>query len=486
MRATLLLFCLLALGGTSWSAPRLLVVISVDQMRAEFMERFYAKFDGGFKTLHDQGAVLTDAHHPHIPTHTGPGHAAIMTGRYPNETGIVGNAWWDRIAGRKVKVSDDSVFGKGPEQLLTYTLGDALKAKDPKALVAAFSVKARPAVMMGGKKADLAVWFDRKKGRFVTSAYYGQTPAWLDAFNAELVKKGGRLAGLSKKDIKKVSLTPLVDRLLLDLVERALREMPLGEDNIPDILAIGFSGPDFVGHTYGPYSRQLEKQILALDKGVGELIAIIESKVPRRDLAVVLTGDHGAAPVPEGKMGRKRKGKRVKKKAFAAAVESGLQRLHPAPGEKWLVQEVFPHLYLNRELAVEQGLRWEVFLEEAAGLVGKLEGVAHVYIAGRFDDADPYQEVYRRSYHAGRSGDLVVRAKKYHYHTNKKKGTGHGTPYAYDTHVPLIFWGGDFKMGFFSEKAKITDMAPTLGAWLGVEYPPAKGSKIRREVFKAF
>ncbi len=485
MRSLTLSLCLLVLAQGSWAAPRLLVVISVDQFRGDFLDRFSEKFTGGIKELFEGGAVLTNAHHPHVPTATAVGHAAIMTGRFPGENGIVGNRWWDRLSRRTVKASDDSVHGKGPEQLLSYTLGDVLKAKHPDSIVVSVSLKPRSAIMMGGKKADAAIWFDEKKGKFATSSYYGKEPAWLDSFNKELYAKGGRLARKKRKHYEKLMATPLADRLVLDLAEKALLELPLGEDRTPDILAISFSGTDFVGHRYGPYSRRMTKQILALDGYIGELLDVLKSKVPRKDLAVVLTGDHGALPVVEGRQGKALKAVRVRSQSFKTMLEAGLQKRHPAPGREWLVKLHFPHVYLNRELVGIRGLEWSEFLNDAAEVVEGLEGVAKVFVFGTVDIRDPHARAYARSFHPARSGDLVIRPKRHASFTSQQKGTGHGSPYRYDTHVPIIFWGGDFRTGLFSQKTPVTDIAPTCAAWLGLEFPPANGRRVLNWVLKA-
>ena len=188
MLPRLLVLSLLLASAGAQAAVRLGVVVVVDQMRPEYLDRSDLP-DGGFRRLRREGAVFTNARHLHIPTETGPGHAALSTGRGPAVHGIVANDWYDRSTGSETYCVQDSVYGIGPEHLRGPTLADALKANDPRTRVFAVSGKDRGAVLLGGRKADVVLWFDRVKGEFTTSSYY-RRPSWLAAFNAELKKAG--------------------------------------------------------------------------------------------------------------------------------------------------------------------------------------------------------------------------------------------------------------------------------------------------------
>jgi len=393
---------LLAALGAQAAPPRLLVVVVIDQMRADYLDRYAGDFRGGFKTLREEGAVLT-ARHAHVPTETGPGHAVILTGQFPARHGIVGNEWWDRQSGKRVYVVSDSVHGLGPENLLSYTLGDALKAKDPQARVVSLSLKDRSAILMGGKKADAVLWYDRKTGDFTTSSYY-RRPVWLDRFN-QRQKAKGLLAGTT--DYAELIYTLKADRLLLELGLQALKEHGLGRDEHPDILALGFSGTDYIGHRHGPDSPEVREQFLSLDAVLARLLERLRASLGR-DFDLVLASDHGVAPRPEDPGGRSLGAKRFAWEDFGHALEMALEWKIPAGG-RWILGYGYPNLYLNRALAQKPGMDWSQFLRKAAKALKSAPGVAGVYIPEEIDPADPYADVYRRSIFPGRSGDLIVR-----------------------------------------------------------------------------
>ena len=481
MKKSLLLILLCALlsrAGTAQAAPRLLVVISVDQMRADYLDRFASQFQGGFKLLREQGAVFTDAHHVHIPTETGPGHAVILTGRFPDRTGIVGNTWWDRSLSTEVYCVADSVHGLGPEHLLTYTLGDALKAQDPRSQVVSISLKDRAAILLGGKKPDTALWYDKRKGEFTTSSYYAR-PTWLEKFNKGLKAKGGPLFGDTTAQYQELIYEPKADRVTLMLVEEAARRFKLGRGKHSDLLAISFSATDYIGHRYGPDSDQMRAQLLSLDAELGELFSYLDRRVGRGFYDVALTADHGVTPRPEDPSGQAQGIKRMMYDELGARLEKALQYQFPSQ-EPWLINE-YPNLYVNRAQVARLGLDWTAFLRNAVGPLQTAEGVAKIYIGDEIDPADPYADAYKRSYMPGRSGDFLVRVSTEVLVTDRPTGADHGSPYLNDTHVPMVFWGPDFKTGSYTERAWVADLAPTCGAVLGVDFPPAEGSRVHGE-----
>ncbi|MBI3551845.1 MAG: alkaline phosphatase family protein [Elusimicrobia bacterium] len=471
------LLVLLLLAPPSWGAPRLLVVVSVDQMRADYLERFAADFAGGFKRLKERGAVFLDARHVHVPTETGPGHAVILTGRFPSETGIVGNNWWDRVLDKDVYCASDTAHGLGPEHLLAYTLGDYMKAQNAGSRVISISLKDRAAILLGGKKADAALWYDKFSGEFTTSSYY-RRPGWLDKFNSRLKNKGGLLFGEDAFRLKELVYEPKADLMTLGLVEEALRRFKLGRHDSTDLLAVSFSATDYIGHRYGPDSAQLHDQLLNLDADLEELFETLDAFVGAGRWDLALTADHGVTARPEDPSG---KGvTRVLFTEMGARLERALQYQLPAK-EPWVVNE-YPNIYLNRAQAERMGRDWPLFLREAATILGAVEGVAKIYVGGEFGAGDPYAEAYRRSWMPGRSGDLLVRAKPGVLMTDRPTGADHGAPYDDDTHVPMIFLGPDFKPGQYKDRAWVADLAPTLAALLGVELPPAKGARVHGEI----
>lgn len=460
MQRVFIAACLLALAaglllpyaGGAAAAPRLVLVISVDQMRADYLDRF--GFTKGFARLKSEGAVFTNAFHGHVPTETGPGHATILTGQFPDVHGIVGNEWWDRIARRRIACMTDAVHGLGPQNLLAYTVGDALKARDARAHVAAVSLKDRSAITLGGKRADLAVWFEKADGRAATSSYYGPTPDWVSALTLDPAK----------------IYSPAGDELVLEMATQALAHLKMGDDDVTDLLAVSFSSTDYVGHRYGIDGPQLQQQYAALDGVLERLIAKAQARAGQGRLMIALTADHGVVPAPEDPSGETMKVKRYDVNAYAEALEAQLQKIAPTPaGRPWIVTNELPNLYLDRDLARERKIEWNAFVDQAARAARSLPGIAAVYTAGTVGDSDPV----RRGYYPGRSGDLVVIPQYAALFTDHRSGTSHGTPYDYDSHVPLILWGPMIKPGVHDEHEWVVSLAPTLAQVLGL--PPWNG-----------
>ncbi|MBI5622384.1 MAG: alkaline phosphatase family protein [Elusimicrobia bacterium] len=488
--AALILALLVPAAAFGAEPPRLVLVVVVDQMTAGQLERLAPRFRGALRTLLDAGAVFTEAHHRHVPTQTAVGHAAIMTGRMPASHGIVANRWWDRSQGRLVNAHDDALHGIGPEQLLSYTLGDALKARHPGSIVVSASLKERAAMMMAGKKADAALWLDEDKAAFATSSYYGAAPAWLEGFNLRLHAAGGRLEDVkTARSLENLWSSPEAHRLLEDLARELLRDYPLGRDSSPDLLALGFSGTDDVGHRHGPDSKEIDENLLALDEVLGRILSDILVRVPKEQLLVLFTSDHGVMPLPESRLGKGLGLHRIDPKKFEAQVESALQLIYPAPQGKLVEHLWLPHLYLNRSLAETRGFDWPLLLRDAAKSILSLDGVAEVFTAERLSatedvrvSSSAYAGVYRASFHPARSGDLLIRPKEDFLFS--RDGTTHSTPYRYDTHVPLIFWGKGVAAGTRPGQVRVTDAAPTLAVLLGVDLPPDKGGRVLAEALR--
>jgi predicted AlkP superfamily pyrophosphatase or phosphodiesterase len=426
-------------------------------------------YTGGLARLQREGYVFEDARHVHAPTETGPGHAVISTGRFPGTNGIVGNNWFDRRLGSSTYCVADSVYGLGPELLWGYALGDALKAKDSESRVVSVSLKDRAAILLGGKKPDAALWYSSKLGAFRTSSYY-QEPKWLGKFNRRLREKGEPLRDATTTYQVEIARTPEADRMVLELALEAAKRFKLGRDDHPDILFVSFSATDYIGHRYGPDSPQMDEQLRRLDGLLGELLDGAERQAGRGRVDLILTADHGAHPHP-------REAKRFTYDEIGASIERALQYDFPVKG-RWLIDNAFPNLYFDRDLARRTGLDWRVFLREAAKRVEALDGIAKVYIPGELDAADPYAAVYARSLAPGRSGDLVARPSENTIIYDPPDIGEHGTPYEYDYHVPLVFWGPDAKTGRSTDTVRVADLAPTAAALLGFSFKPEPDSRV--------
>lgn len=389
-----LAFFLCTVGAVA--APKVLVFIVVDQFLPGYLDDSYS-YTGGLKKLREESAWFTNAHHEHVPTETAPGHATLITGAPPSQTGIISNDWYDRKTGKKVLSTDVEV--------LVPTVGNRLKDKDPRAKVVVVSGKKRSTWAMAGKNAD------HKSFHFLRS----------DAVVAEETKK-------------------------------AITEWKVGEDEVPDLVAISFSMTDLIGHKYGPESAQMNENLVELDKTLGELFSFFEEKFGRGGFVVTLSADHGVLPLSRAK--------RLDKRKLQKQIEEALRSVCPTE-EKPLLNMALPDLYLGAACVLS--------LEEAKAAVNKVPGIAHVY-APPFKDNDEFSAYYRRSYFPERSGDLIVRLKKNHITLSTREGTGHGSPYDYDTHVPILLWGTALKPGQYGRRISTMDLAPTVTTLLEIPF----------------
>lgn len=479
MKASLLLAVLLAVPAGA-AVPKLGVVVAVDQMRPEYLDRSDLP-DGGFRRLRREGARFPYASHLHIPTETGPGHAALSTGRTPATHGIVGNDWYDRRLGRETYCFEDSVYGLGPEHLDGPTLADGLKAARPGARVFAVSEKDRAAIAFGGRRADLALWYDRAKGEFSTSGYY-KRPAWLAAFNASLRRKNVVAYDAEKRRTPKEAMAnPAYDRALESLVDELIAREGVGRGPSTDLLLVSFSATDLVGHKWGLETPQMDAQLASLDAILGRFLRRVE-KASGGSVVLALSADHGAIPPPEDPAGKARGVRRLNWDKFAESMEKALQELKPLKGEAWILSNQVPHLYLNRAAADRLGLDWGAFLRDAAKSIGALDGVAGAYPAGA--RGTPFDRTFELSYFPGRSGDLAVVVAENVLLHDMIPGTSHGSPWSYDARVPLVFWGRGVKKGAPAGPAATVDLAPTMGRLLGFDYPAADGGAVRTEVLE--
>jgi len=476
----ILIAAVLPLGANA-AAPALTVVISVDQMRGDYMARFAKDFTGGFGRLAREGAVYTRARHGSVPTETSPGHAALMTGCFPSQHGIVGNEWWDKKEGRAIYAVEDPERWRGPVNLECPTLGDALKAASPSSRVLSISGKDRAAILMGGRKADLALWYDKGAGQFITSGAYGRMPDWVWNWDNDL--------RIPVPEREKISSTPRYDAMTLELALKAIDEERLGARGVPDLLAISLSATDIIGHASGPDSPQMREQLLALDKSLGAFLDGLDRRFGRDGYALALSADHGVTPLPE--VSRAAGALRVDRDKLERELESALRAKFGAPakaGANWVLDLHSPYVYLDLAAAdaVKPGAAAPL-LAEAADWLSRHAAVAFVYSAADLagDAEGPYAEVFRRSYRPGRSGDLMILFKRGVVISDGPTGTVHGLPYDDDARVPLIFLGAGIKPGLREEKVLATDLAPTLARLLGVELAPRAPSRVLVEALSA-
>jgi predicted AlkP superfamily pyrophosphatase or phosphodiesterase len=519
--------------------PRLVLVLSIDQMRYDFLDRFGKLFRGGFRTLLSSGAHFLNTRYRHANCETGPGHAVILSGQHGSHNGMIANSWYDQYLGRTVNLVEDPVHapvgGKGrgasPHYFMGFTLGDVLKNKSPKSKVVGVSLKDRAAILMAGPRADAAYWYENAEGRFISSTYYMQKlPDWLSHWNEQ--KYADRYAGRlwtrlipnerfyeryagkdavegewDRKDIvfphklysappdkefyDSLRRTPFADELTLDVAIQALAGHQLGQDEHTDILAVGFSATDIVGHTYGPDSHEMMDQLLRLDLVLDQLLFAVNRSVGLKNTLVVLTADHGSQPLIETLIARGQPGRRLRTKELNDMFDRAFAQHFP--GIKGLMAYYDPpNFYLNEKVLREHNLTVEEVSAVAIEVLGASGLVTAVYTQsdlargtaglGSHTGGDPYRDLFQNSYFGPRSGHIVARMKPYVYVDDRPGGTGHGMPYDYDRHVPLFFMHPTIKPGKYPHACGPEDIAPTLARFLGLDYPLEYDSRLLTEI----
>jgi hypothetical protein len=522
-------------GAGSAVAPRLVLVVSVDQMRFDYLTRFEPLFKAGFRRLLERGAVFTNALYRHANSETGPGHAVMLSGRSARRCGIVANDWYDSGTGRWVNVVYDPVHtvvgGKGrgasPANFAGFTVGDLLKKASPASRVVSVAGKDRSAVLMGGRRADAAYWYETATGLFVSSTYYtNELPAWLREWNAP--RPADRLRGRAwtrllddeapylrlagpddaagefdlvhktfphfvleapaSKFYEEARRTPFMDELILDVALHAMEAHALGGDDATDLFAVGFSATDVIGHGYGPQSQELMDQLLRLDLTLGRLLDAAEARAGAGRTLLVLTADHGVMPLVESLRAQGLEGRRITPAELHAAVDVALARRFPGqPGLAiWSDDYGDPHVYLDLDAIRRQGLpraAVERTVEEALLGTGVVERVyTHAQLLGEPPADDPFFSLFRNSFYEPRSPHLTVRLKPYVYVDKRPGGTGHGTAREYDRHVPIVFLGAGIQPGRHDARCGPEDIAPTLARLLGLDLQPQDDARLLTEV----
>jgi len=505
--------------------PRLVVVIVVDQMRADYVDKFRGQWTAGLKRLVDEGAWFRTAAYPYASTETCVGHATVSTGAFPRNHGMVANAWWDRDAQKMVTCTSDpnvknTAYGGGTAnggdsaaRMLLPSFAEELKFQNSGGTrVVTFSLKARAAITMAGHQADAATWFETSTGAWVTSSSYSNMPFieqyvthhpvtadygktwslslpksryWYDenAVGAATVNGWGTTfpfplrgkEGGSTPDetfFEQWTTSPFADSYLTQLAEAAVDSLGLGRSRATDYLGISYSSTDYVGHTFGPRSWEIQDMLIRLDKDLGELFAHLDQKVGRGNYVVALTADHGVAPVPAD----------MEKSGFDAHVLSipDLQaRLEKALEPLNLGKTAIARIAGN-ELYFSPGIYGQLRHDPAAmkallDTALSTPGVAEVFRAEELGSGlatvSQTKTAAQLGYFAARSGDLYILQQPYWLTGGanaKQTGTGHGTPYYYDQRVPLLLMGFGIHPGEYFESATPADIAPTLGALTGV------------------
>jgi predicted AlkP superfamily pyrophosphatase or phosphodiesterase len=499
--------------------PRLVVMMVVDQFREPYLERYGDLFTGGFRRLLDQGRTFTNATHDHAITETAVGHATLSTAVYPMRHGIVANEWVERTKTGWVDVSNvgDStkqivgapgLAGVSPHYLMRPGLADWISAANPRSQVASVSAKDRGAVLPAAHAKGQVYWFEPRAGRFVTSTYYrDRYPAWADEFTqrvlptfmrdsvwessipaAALGRSAGDTAAYEGDGVHMTfphrfadearpgqfwawfATTPMLDAATLEYAKTMINALGLGSDDAPDFLNVSLSQTDRVGHAYGPLSREQLDNLLRLDRALGEFFAFLDTTVGNGKWAVGLSADHGSLLAPETlpQPGESAAGRRMTREERAALTKIARRSdTLLVRGDTSLVTQI------RRSLTA-------------------LPFVAAVYphstlLRQSGTPADSFAVLERRSIFPGRAGGEFsvygVEVRFVEGWLARMTGTTHGTPYWYDRHVPLMFFGPGVKAGRDSARAATVDFAPTLATWIGVKPTSAIDGRVLTSVF---
>jgi predicted AlkP superfamily pyrophosphatase or phosphodiesterase len=505
--------------------PKLVVVISVDQFSAELMQTYGPELTGGLGRLRKEGVFFTEAYHDHGFTETGPGHSVLLSGRFPANTGIVENDWLDRSTGRlrycvedgnardlqnpaRASVSNVSFLGDG--------LGDWLQAQVPGSRVFAISGKDRAAILMAGRKPTEVFWFNGEGGFSSSTPYGTRLPEWLLRFDAglsdriahdswlwskdpatpegrsaswtfgsQVVRNGGlpRLiqgAGmpLGKGFEARFRKSPFLDAVTLEAAEALIEGEKLGHGPATDLLAISFSATDYIGHNYGTLGTEMRDQIHRLDHLLGRLLTLLKRRQP--GAWVVLSADHGGVDIPEALADQGFLVHRILPKPFMAELQGHLKTTFKTDRDL-LIPSAEPNaIYLNEAAVSAANLDRRAVLAQTQAWLRARPEVADAFTADELAATDSsatgsprdtsLRVLLRRSFLPARSGDILVAVKPLTIFgaPPTEYPTSHGSPYAYDRRVPLIFWG-PWKGGERRNPVRTVDLAPTLAHELGLQ-----------------
>jgi predicted AlkP superfamily pyrophosphatase or phosphodiesterase len=517
--------------------PKLIVTIVIDQFRADYLTRFQSRFlpakkgpqVGGFQYLMTQGAYFPFGQYDLLQCMTGPGHASILTGAYPYVGGIPLNSWFDQNKKKTTYCVEDSESplvgpeksasssGVSPRNLVATTVGDELKNAGYPSQVVSVSLKDRSSVLMGGHRADLAIWMDPTSHQWVSSRYYlpkQELPSWVKKLNQETLpplgkeyvwKISGQGTGFSTAD----SIPPsgqsfphvsqfgskadLANPLGLELTEiaaeNAVNALRLGQGETTDLLAVSFSSHDYVGHAFGPNSREMEEMTVAEDRVLSRLFNFLEQKVPGglQNVVIAFTADHGVAPSPEwGKMNKLEAG-RIDENQLAKSLSEHLKEKFGNPKNgAWVLQVIDLNFYLNHEAIRDKGLENSVVEAAAKSYLEKSPYTAFVLTYSEYLDRKlppgMFEKQTLHTYYKGRSGDVILLAKPYFIPVGST--ADHFTSYSYDRTVPIILAGRSIQPGIYATRAEVVDIAPTLSFLSGVIPPSLSEGRVLHEILR--
>jgi len=524
----IIVFYLALTLGTSFAQstqkkPKLIIGIIVDQMRQEYLYRYADRYsEGGFKRMMNEGFMMKNGHYNYIPTYTGPGHASIYTGTTPATHGIIGNTWYVRSFNKSIYCAEDSTVTNvggtpangqiSPRNLLTTTITDELRfTTNKRSKVVGLAIKDRGASLPAGHLGD-AYWYDSNNGDFMTSTYYYDSlPKWVQDFNAKklpdsylsktwepLYPIGTYVQSIDDNNAFEapfigketptfpynldslranndsyglIAATPYGNNLTLDFALAAIEGEQLGKRGETDFLAVSFSSPDYIGHRFGPASKEVEDNYLRLDLEMEKFLNYLDKTYGKGEYLIFLSADHGVAEVathmvsenvPAGNLNI----------AYISGQLKGYTQQKYGVGD-WIINFSNEQIFLNSELAKEKGVKISDIEEDLAKFLMKFKGIKEVYTSTAMRNTAFTQDrpaLLQMGYNHKSSGELLLILEP-GWLTGGARGTSHGTGFSYDTNVPILFFGWGVKHGSSSRYASITDIAPTLSMMLDIRLP---------------
>ncbi len=519
---------------SSVQRPKLVVGIVVDQMRWDYLYRFYDRYDnnGGFKRMLNQGFSCENTFIPYAPTVTACGHSSIYTGSVPAINGITGNAWWDRTQMRTVYCTEDKTVNtvgstssngkQSPRNLLTTTICDELRiATNYKSRVIGIAIKDRGGILPAGHSANAAYWYDNTTGKWITSTYYtNELPQWVSSFNElklvdEYYKKGWsllypantytlstadekkyeakpfgtsfpyNLSSFAGKDYAKITTTPWGNTLTTEFAKNAVINEGLGADNITDFLAVSYSSPDYIGHSFGPNSVESEDGFLRFDKELGEFFDFLDKKIGKGEYTIFLSADHGVAHIPEYMQENKLPGGRV----FMADL---IKQLNKTLAENFKINNIIVsddnyQLHLNHTTLDSSKIDKEELIGWIVDYISAEPGIDRAFAIEDLNEVPlpkKIREALNNGYYPPRNGDIQIILKPNYIEAWSNTGTTHGLWNPYDSHIPLLWYGWGIRHGKSNKEVYMTDIAPTIAALLHIQMPNGSVGQVISEVLK--
>jgi predicted AlkP superfamily pyrophosphatase or phosphodiesterase len=515
--------------------PKLVLFLSIDQLRGDYLPEMEDRLgEGGFRYLMDNGAWYTEAQFAHASTYTATGHATLVTGTNAHKHGMVGNQWMDPKTGATIYSVADSdhpllntqaapTSGRSPKRLLAETIGDKLiEASNGKSKVFSLSQKDRSAILMAGQNGK-AFWYHSASGRYITSSYYyDEMPPWVKTWNEEKVadeyagnvwdlllpestyrnddsreiELGNALLGKTfphtalaepgRKLYGALIYTPFSDEVALNFARRMIEKENLGSDADTDMLCVSLSTTDIIGHSFGPYSREREDNILRLDKTLASFFKYLDERIGLDNVLITLSADHGADGRPKKKDGSGYIGDIVTPNTIKDVANEATKKAYG----KALAKTFYPpYLYMNEDEIKAANLDLLEVERLVAKAISKIEGIGVAIaredvLSGNFDRTDELMGRVANAVHKDRSCQIVIFQAPY-YEIISRRGlftASHGSPWKYDTHVPVMFAGKDIQAQRIDRPVGPEHIAPTLAALLDIEAPNMADKPALKEV----